>query len=190
MATEEPKRSWEQPLRDAATHLETDLKNVVKYINDEVVPGVRRNSSEALRTAAAELHKARVANGRSGAPIVCSSPATTKGRAEAVMRFRLGTVAVLSACALTISGCHKETTRAYRPPPPPAGTTASSHGKTLALRETQPQMGLLPRRHPRLLRSRAILGSPSQAKSEWPVGTGLPTPGEKALTAPSTTRTR
>ncbi|MBB5318750.1 hypothetical protein [Tunturibacter empetritectus] len=57
MATEEPKRSWEQPLRDAATHLETDLKNVVKYINDEVVPGVRRNSSEALRTAAAELHK-------------------------------------------------------------------------------------------------------------------------------------
>ncbi|MBB5344571.1 hypothetical protein [Tunturibacter empetritectus] len=57
MATEEPKRSWEQPLRDAATHLEADLKNVVKYINDEVVPGVRRNSSEALRTAAAELHK-------------------------------------------------------------------------------------------------------------------------------------
>jgi hypothetical protein len=57
MATEEPKRSWEQPLRDAATHLETDLKNVVKYINDEVVPGVRRNSSDALRTAAAELHK-------------------------------------------------------------------------------------------------------------------------------------
>jgi hypothetical protein len=57
MATEEPKRPWEQPLRDAATHLETDLKNVVKYINDEVMPGVRRNSSEALRTAAAELHK-------------------------------------------------------------------------------------------------------------------------------------
>jgi hypothetical protein len=57
MSTEEPKRPWEQQLRDAATHLETDLKNVVKYINDEVVPGVRRNSSDALRTAAAELHK-------------------------------------------------------------------------------------------------------------------------------------
>jgi hypothetical protein len=57
MATEEPKRPWEQQLRDAATHLETDLKNVVKYINDEVVPGVRRNSSEAMRAAAAELHK-------------------------------------------------------------------------------------------------------------------------------------
>ena len=38
MASEEPKRPWEQQLRDAATHLETDLKNVVKYINDEVVP--------------------------------------------------------------------------------------------------------------------------------------------------------
>jgi hypothetical protein len=57
MSTEEPKRPWEQQLRDAATHMEVDLKNVVKYINDEVVPGVRRNSSEALRTAAAELHK-------------------------------------------------------------------------------------------------------------------------------------
>jgi hypothetical protein len=57
MPTEEPKRPWEQQLRDAATHMEADLKNVVKFINDEVVPGVRRNSSEALRTAAAELHK-------------------------------------------------------------------------------------------------------------------------------------
>lgn len=57
MSTEEPKRPWEQQLRDAATHLEADLKNVVKYINDEVVPDVRRNSSEALRAAAAELHK-------------------------------------------------------------------------------------------------------------------------------------
>jgi hypothetical protein len=57
MSNEEPKRPWEQQLRDAATHLETDLKNVVKFINDEVVPDVRRNSSEALRAAAAELHK-------------------------------------------------------------------------------------------------------------------------------------
>jgi hypothetical protein len=29
----------------------------VKYINDEVVPEVRRNGSEALRAAAVELHK-------------------------------------------------------------------------------------------------------------------------------------
>ncbi len=38
MATEDPKRPWEQQLKDAAAHLETDLKNVVKYLNDEVVP--------------------------------------------------------------------------------------------------------------------------------------------------------
>lgn len=57
MPTEEPKRPWEQQLRDAAAHLETDLKNVVKYINDEVVPEVRRNGSEALRAAAVELHR-------------------------------------------------------------------------------------------------------------------------------------
>jgi hypothetical protein len=57
MATDEPKRAWEQQLRDAAAHLETDLRNVVKYINDDVVPEVRKNGSEALRVAAAELHK-------------------------------------------------------------------------------------------------------------------------------------
>jgi hypothetical protein len=57
MPTEEPKRAWEQQLRDAATHLEGDLRNVMKYINDEVVPEVRRNGSDALRAAAVELHK-------------------------------------------------------------------------------------------------------------------------------------
>ena len=57
MATGDSKRPWEQQLKDAAAHLETDLKNVVKYINDEVVPEVRRNGSDALRAAAAELHR-------------------------------------------------------------------------------------------------------------------------------------
>jgi hypothetical protein len=57
MASGDPNRPWEQQLKDAAAHLETDLKNVVKYINDEVVPEVRRNGSEALRAAAVELHK-------------------------------------------------------------------------------------------------------------------------------------
>jgi hypothetical protein len=57
MATGDSKRPWEQQLRDAAAHLETDLKNVVKYLNDEVVPEVRRNGSEAMRAAAAELHR-------------------------------------------------------------------------------------------------------------------------------------
>lgn len=57
MPVEEPKRPWEQQLKDAASHVEADLRNVVKYINDEVVPEVRRNGSEALRAAAAELHK-------------------------------------------------------------------------------------------------------------------------------------
>jgi hypothetical protein len=57
MANEEPKRPWEQQLREAATHLEDDLRRFAKYVNDEIVPDIRRNSSEALRDAAAELHK-------------------------------------------------------------------------------------------------------------------------------------
>jgi hypothetical protein len=57
MPGEVPKRPWEQQLRDAAAHLETDMKNVVRYLNDEVVPEVRRNGSVALRAAAVELHR-------------------------------------------------------------------------------------------------------------------------------------
>lgn len=57
MAPEDAKRPWEQQLKEAAAHLETDLRNMVKYINDEVVPEVRRNGSDALRAAATELHR-------------------------------------------------------------------------------------------------------------------------------------
>lgn len=57
MAGNDPKRPWEQQLRAAGTHIEEDLRRVITYINDEVVPDVRRNGSEALRAAAAELHK-------------------------------------------------------------------------------------------------------------------------------------
>jgi hypothetical protein len=48
---------WEQKLRDAATRAEEELRHVVAYINDEVVPDIRRNGSEALRAAAIELNK-------------------------------------------------------------------------------------------------------------------------------------
>ena len=48
---------WEQQFRDAARHVEEDVRRVVNYINDEVVPDVRQNSSHALRFAAKELEK-------------------------------------------------------------------------------------------------------------------------------------
>jgi hypothetical protein len=57
MPTEDPKRPWEQQLREAAAHLEDDLRRFAGYVNDEIVPDIRHNSSEALRAAAAELHK-------------------------------------------------------------------------------------------------------------------------------------
>lgn len=45
-------------------------------------------------------------------------------------RVRPVSAAVLSALALLAVGCHRETTRAYRPPPPPAARSASNtHGK-------------------------------------------------------------
>ena len=56
MPTSEPK-SWEQQFREGTARAEEELKRVVAYINDEVVPEVRRNGSSALRAAAAELQK-------------------------------------------------------------------------------------------------------------------------------------
>lgn len=56
MPNEEPKR-WEQHVRDAAAWAEDELRDVVSYINDEVVPEVRKNGSDALRRAAVELEK-------------------------------------------------------------------------------------------------------------------------------------
>lgn len=50
-------KPWEQQLREAAAHVEEDLRRVVSYINDEVVPDIRRNGSQALRAASAELQK-------------------------------------------------------------------------------------------------------------------------------------
>jgi hypothetical protein len=56
MANDQSRR-WEQQLREAAVRVEEELRRVVTYINDEVVPEIRENGSQALRVAAAELQK-------------------------------------------------------------------------------------------------------------------------------------
>ena len=56
MANREP-RNWEQQVRDGVARAEVELHRALTYINDEVVPEVRRGGSEALRAAAAELQK-------------------------------------------------------------------------------------------------------------------------------------
>ena len=57
MADEKPKSTWEQRLHETGSRLEDDLRSLVAYFNDEVVPGVRKNGSEALRAAAKELNR-------------------------------------------------------------------------------------------------------------------------------------
>jgi bisphosphoglycerate-dependent phosphoglycerate mutase len=53
----EDSKRWEQQLKDAAARAEEELHRVVTYINDEVVPDIRRNGSQALRAASEELRK-------------------------------------------------------------------------------------------------------------------------------------
>ena len=57
MADGTARRPWEQKLHEAAATVEEELRRVVTYINDEVVPEVRQNSSKALRAAAAEMER-------------------------------------------------------------------------------------------------------------------------------------
>ncbi|MGA2437777.1 MAG: hypothetical protein ABSF57_04590 [Acidobacteriaceae bacterium] len=56
MANDQPTR-WEQQLREAALRVEEDLRRVVAYINDQVVPDIRRDGSQALRAAAEQLQQ-------------------------------------------------------------------------------------------------------------------------------------
>ena len=64
MANDDPRR-WEQQLRDAAVRVEEDLRRVVAYINDQVVPDIRRDGTQALRAAASRVAEAGPAHGRS-----------------------------------------------------------------------------------------------------------------------------
>jgi hypothetical protein len=65
--SEAPKRPWDQHLHEVGSRVEEDLRGIIKYINDEVVPDVRRNGSAALRSAAEELQQiARKMDERAG----------------------------------------------------------------------------------------------------------------------------
>jgi hypothetical protein len=53
----QPSQGFEQRLREAAANVEVEVRRLITYVNDEVVPDVRKNSSQALRAAAAELDR-------------------------------------------------------------------------------------------------------------------------------------
>jgi hypothetical protein len=44
-----------QTINDAAQRLEKEIPEFIKYLNDEVVPAVRTQSTKALRTASQKL---------------------------------------------------------------------------------------------------------------------------------------
>jgi hypothetical protein len=47
----------DEKLRDAAQKVESEVKRAITYLNDEVVPQVRAQSSIGLREAAEQLRK-------------------------------------------------------------------------------------------------------------------------------------
>lgn len=54
---EEFGRKVDEHVSNAAPRVEEEVRKVIAYLNDEVVPTVRQNSSDALRIAADHLRK-------------------------------------------------------------------------------------------------------------------------------------
>lgn len=48
---------WNDKVQEAVDRTEAEVRRLVQYLNDEVVPDVRRQSSSALKTAAARLQE-------------------------------------------------------------------------------------------------------------------------------------
>lgn len=48
---------WEDKVNNAASRAESELRRLIDYLNDEVVPDVRRHGSTALHSAAERLHE-------------------------------------------------------------------------------------------------------------------------------------
>lgn len=53
----DPNRPLEDRLRGAGERIEEEVRRAVRYLEDEVVPEVRRNSSAGLRTLSERLGK-------------------------------------------------------------------------------------------------------------------------------------
>jgi hypothetical protein len=66
----DPQKPLDQRLQDAAKRAEEELRRFVNYLDTDVVPEVRRNSSTALRAAAVRLQKLaeQLDDARKGAP--------------------------------------------------------------------------------------------------------------------------
>lgn len=48
---------WNGKVQEAVDRTEEEVRRLVQYLNDEVVPDVRRQSSSALKVAADRLHE-------------------------------------------------------------------------------------------------------------------------------------
>ena len=57
MANENPKRPWEERLHETGARIEEDVRDFVRYFNDDIIPDIRKNGSDALRAAARELNR-------------------------------------------------------------------------------------------------------------------------------------
>ena len=46
---------WNEKMQEATDRAEEEVRRLIRYMNDEVVPDVRKHSSTALKTASEQL---------------------------------------------------------------------------------------------------------------------------------------
>ena len=72
-------QQWKQELRGAAVDMERELERAITYINDRIVPAVRRETQGVLRSLAVEMRRA--ADHLEGKPIG-AAPTGEQGRSR------------------------------------------------------------------------------------------------------------
>ena len=160
MSSAPNQKPLDQRLHEAAKRAEEELRRFTRYLDEEVVPEVRRNSSTALRAAAVRLQKlaesmddARNDKGgparpaqllmttvskqshldRSSSPRVSPKPCHLD-RSSLRSRERSGEIPVFvlgSLAAILLTGCHHKPPQvAHRSPPPITHRTTSEPAAT------------------------------------------------------------
>ena len=84
MTAGQGKTGWEVKIEDAAAQVEAEARRVIAYLNDDIVPEIRRDSSRALRvmaggltTLAERLEGRRATNRAGGAAKAAWNPEAT-----------------------------------------------------------------------------------------------------------------
>ena len=57
MSNDSGRPNWEKQVHETGVQIEDEVRRLIRHFNDDIVPEIRKNGSEALRAAAQELNR-------------------------------------------------------------------------------------------------------------------------------------